>query len=119
MNERIKLLRAALGLSQEDFGRPLGVKRSSICLIESGDRNVSNQILVAICREYNVNETWLRTGSGAMFNELTRAELAARIVGNALNTENEFILNTFIALGQLTPAEWQVIKKFVDSIKTQ
>ena len=117
MNERIKELRLKLGLSQEAFGAACGVTRSNICVIESGRRNVTRQMVVAICREFNVSEEWLLTGSGEMFNELTRAELAARIVGGALDTDNEFILNTFIALGQLTPAEWKVIEKLVDNIK--
>lgn len=46
-----------------------------------------------------------------------RAEKAAQIVGAALGSGDEFILNTFIALGQLSPAEWELIKKFVDKIK--
>ena len=117
MNNKIKELRVALGLSQADFGAALGVTRSSICSLEVGRRELTRQMVVAICREYNVNETWLLTGNGEMFNELTRAELAARIVGGALNTDNEFILNTFIALGQLSPAEWHVIEKLIDNIK--
>lgn len=117
MKDRIKELRVALGLSMESFGAPLGVTRSAISRLESGAVNCTKQMLAAICREYNVNETWLLTGDGEMFNELTRAELAARIVGGALDTDNEFILNTFIALGQLTPAEWKVIEKLIDNIK--
>ena len=117
MNERLKELRKAMSLSQEAFGAALGVTKTAICALESGRRNVTKQMVVAICREFNVNETWLLTGDGEMFNELTRAELAARIVGGALNTDNEFILNTFIALGQLSPAEWHVIEKLIDNIK--
>lgn len=117
MNERLKELRKALALSQENFGAALGVTKTAICALESGRRNITRQMVVAICREFNVSEEWLLTGSGEMFNELTRAELAARIVGGALDTDNEFILNTFIALGQLTPAEWKVIEKLVDNIK--
>ena len=117
MKNRIKELRLALGLSQDAFGAALGVTRSAICSIEVGRRELTNQLALAICREYNVNMEWLKTGSGEMFNELTRAELAARIVGGALDTDNEFILNTFIALGQLTPAEWKVIEKLIDNIR--
>lgn len=118
MGERVKELRKVLGLSQEAFANKIGLKGSSLSLIESNQRNVTNQNIISICREFGVNEDWLRTGSGSMFEEMSRAELAANIVGKALNTNDEFILNTFIALGQLSPAEWELIKKFVDKIKS-
>lgn len=117
MNERIKELRKTLGLSQEAFAERLGLKGSAVSLVECGRRNVTTQNINAICREFGVNEEWLRTGSGDMFEEMSRAEKAAQIVGAALGSGDEFILNTFIALGQLSPAEWELIKKFVDKIK--
>lgn len=117
MNERIKELRKSLGLSQEAFAERLGLKGSAVSHLESGRRNITNQNIVAICREFGVNEEWLRTGSGDMFEEMSRAEKAAQIVGAALGSGDEFILNTFIALGQLSPNEWEIIKKFVDKIK--
>lgn len=117
MNERIKELRKTLGLSQEAFAERLGLKGSAVSHLESGRRNVTTQNINAICREFGVNEEWLRTGSGDMFEEMSRAEKAAQIVGAALGSGDEFILNTFIALGQLSPNEWEIIKKFVDKIK--
>ena len=117
MNERIKELRKSLGLSQEAFAERLGLKGSAVSHLESGRRNITNQNIVAICREFGVNEEWLRTGSGDMFEEMSRAEKAAQIVGAALGSGDEFILNTFIALGQLSSNEWELIKKFVDKIK--
>nr|DAE66244.1 MAG TPA: hypothetical protein [Caudoviricetes sp.] len=118
MNERVKEIRKALGLSMETFGGRIGVTRSAISRIESGVVNVTNQNVTAICREFGVNEEWLRTGKGSMFEEMSRAEKAAQIVGAALGSGDEFILNTFIALGQLSPNEWELIKKFVDKIKS-
>lgn len=117
LQERLKELRKTLALSQEKFGAALGVTKTAICALESGRRNVTRQMVVAICREFNVNENWLLTGNGEMFNELSRAELAARIVGNALRSDNDFVLNTFIALGQLSPDDWQIIEKIIDKIK--
>lgn len=75
MNERIKLLRKTLGLSGEKFGEKLGIKRSAVSDIERGRNNVSNQNIKSICREYNVNEDWLRTGNGEMFNTLDTISL--------------------------------------------
>lgn len=117
MNERIMELRKSLGLSQEAFAKRIGIKGSAMSLIEGGRRNITTQVVTAICREFGVSEDWLRNGTGDMFLEMSRAEKAAKIVGSALDTDDDFILNTFITLGQLTPAEWEVIKKFVDKIK--
>jgi len=69
MNERIKKLRKELSLTQQAFADKIGLKQNTIALIESGKRNTSDQSIFAICREFNVNESWLRTGEGQMFVE--------------------------------------------------
>lgn len=118
MKERLKELRKTLGLSQDAMASRIGVTRGAVCRLETGSNGFTNQTVMAICREFNVSEEWLRTGAGSMFVEMSRAELAAKIVGSALNTDDDFVLNTFIALGQLAPAEWEVIKKFVEKIRS-
>jgi transcriptional regulator with XRE-family HTH domain len=120
MNERVKELRTALGLSAEKFGGKIGVTRSAISKMELGVCNISEQSIISICREFNVNEEWLRNGTGEMFNTLSRDEELAYIVGQALPQADDFVKNTFIALGRLsqefTAEEWQVVKKFVDAL---
>jgi len=76
MNERIKKVRKALDLTQQEFADRIGMKRNSIALIENG-RNTSDQTVFAICREFNVNEEWLRTGSGEMFKAAPSSALDA------------------------------------------
>ncbi len=120
MNERVKELRSALGLSAEKFGGKIGVTRSAISKMELGVCNISEQSIISICREFNVNEEWLRNGTGEMFNDLSQDEELAYIVGQALPQADDFVKNTFIALGRLsqefTAEEWQVVKKFVDAL---
>jgi transcriptional regulator with XRE-family HTH domain len=70
MNERIKLLRNAMGLSQEEFGKLIGISKSGISSIESGQRNVTDKHVKLLIMECNLNEDWLRTGEGSMFTEL-------------------------------------------------
>lgn len=118
MKDRVKNLRKSLKLSQEAFGARIGITKASVSQIEKGANSASASTIKCIANEFGVSEEWLRTGAGSMYPDMSRAELAAKIVGNALNTDDDFILNTFIALGQLTPAEWEVIKKFVDKIKS-
>ncbi|MGF0096415.1 helix-turn-helix domain-containing protein [Peptoniphilus sp. SGI.035] len=67
MNERVKELRQALGLSGEKFGEKIGLSRFAISNIENGKNSVTDQTIKLICLTYNVNEDWLRTGEGEMF----------------------------------------------------
>ena len=63
-NERLKLLRKTLKLSQDAFAERIGMKGSSISLLESGGRNITEQVIKSICREFNVDYIWLTTGDG-------------------------------------------------------
>ncbi len=68
IGERVKQARLSLDLTQAKFGAGIGLKQNSIALIERGDRNLSNQAIISICREYGINENWLRTGKGKMMS---------------------------------------------------
>lgn len=67
MKERMKKLRKTLGLTQQEFADRLGIGRGNIATYETRDGNPGNSVIALICREFNVNETWLRTGEGEMF----------------------------------------------------
>lgn len=67
MNERLKELREALGLSQDEFGKRIGSARNTIANYELGRRSPSNTVTKAICREFRVNYFWLTDGEGEMF----------------------------------------------------
>ena len=70
MNERIRELRIMLGLSQEDFGARIGLKsKASVSKIEKGVNGTTDQTIKSICREFGVDEDWLRTGIGDPFPE--------------------------------------------------
>ena len=77
MNNRIKKVRKMLDLTQQAFAEKIGLKQNSIALIESGKRNTSDQVILSICREFNVNEEWLRNGTGEMFRAEPTDELDA------------------------------------------
>jgi HTH-type transcriptional regulator / antitoxin PezA len=64
MNERIKALRKFLNMTQEEFSKQIGLSRNFIAQVEIGTKVPSDRTITDICREYNVNEDWLRTGNG-------------------------------------------------------
>jgi len=68
MNERIKKLRKVLDLTQQEFGDRIGIKRNTLANYEIGRNEPIDAVIALICREFNVNEKWLRNGTGEMFN---------------------------------------------------
>lgn len=112
MNERIKLLRKTLGLNQTDFGERIGVKQGSVAGYESGARVPLDAVVTSICREFNVNETWLRTGEGEMLNPVSRDEQIVDFMGDILKNESDSFRRRFIAaLSKLDESEWEVLEK--------
>ena len=64
ISERLKLVRTGLFLTQTQFGEKLGVTVTAISKLENNERNFTEQMILAVCREYSVCEEWLRTGKG-------------------------------------------------------
>lgn len=113
VNERIKEIRKYLGLSMEKFGVRLGVTKMTISRIEGGVNNVTDQMFLSICREFNVNPEWLKNGTGEMFNQLSNDERLAKIVGNVLQSDDQFIKNVYIALGEAPDEFKKMLKEFL------
>lgn len=115
--ERVKKVRKSKEMTMEKFGERLGVTRTAISNIEKGYRGLTEQMLKAICREFNVNETWLRTGDGDMPQKLSEEEEIADLVSNVLENgkNNEFygiILEIIRTYNELSPGSQEVIKNF-------
>ena len=67
MKARLKAVRKAVGLTQQEFADRLGIKRGAVANYEIGRNDPIDAVISLICREFGVNETWLRTGEGEMF----------------------------------------------------
>ena len=75
ISERIRFLRKEhLHITQESLGEPLGLTRANIANIEAGRIAVTERVILSICKEFNVNENWLRTGDGEMFEQLSEQQ---------------------------------------------
>lgn len=73
--ERVREIRKALGLTLEKFGEKLGVGKTAISKLEKNERNLTDQMVKAICREYNVSYDYLTYGDGDMFDSLPQTIL--------------------------------------------
>lgn len=77
ISEQLKQLRKELKLTQQEFADKLGIKRNTVATYETGKSNPSDSAVALICKEFNVNEEWLRTGYGEMFRAAPTDELDA------------------------------------------
>lgn len=115
MNQRIKEVRRSLGLSQEEFGRRLGITKSAVSRIESSLNGASGQTVKSICREFSIDYAWLTTGQGEMFAE--NDDQITKLIDTVLAGENEFARAIFRGFAQFSAEDWQqlhgLIKKFL------
>ncbi len=115
--QRVRELRKELGLTLEKFGKHLGVGKTAISKIENGENNLTDQMILAICREYNVDEKWLRTGEGEMFEKLNRQQELAQLTATLFKKEEDsFKSRLIMALAQLNEEEWELLEKISDKI---
>lgn len=112
MNERLKRLRKTLDLTQLKFAERLGVKRNTVGQWECGINALTDQVIVSICKEFNVNEEWLRNGTGDMFLPVNRNAEIAKFTKMLLNEESDSFKNRFVSvLANLTVEEWEFLER--------
>lgn len=116
MNERIKTIREDRKLSQSEFADMLDLKRNSISLIELGKRNPSDRTINDICREFSVNEHWLRTGEGEPYikgsaDEL--AELVGRLYKDKGSMRYKMSLELCRSMEKMTDEQLMAFAEFV------
>ena len=125
MNERLRLLRKSLDITQQEFADRIGIKRNSYANYETGRNTPIDAIILSICREFGVNETWLRTGEGEMFEEITEQEKLMKYAGLLLKDKDSAVANAIQALivtyEQLDDTSKSVLEKialqYVENLK--
>ena len=118
MNERLKKLRKELDMTQQEFADSIGIKRSTMATYAAGRNIPIDAVVSLICREFNVNEKWLRTGEGEMFIELSRSDEIAQFVGQLMTEEDDSFKKRLVSgLAALDDNGWKVLENFLDSIQ--
>lgn len=120
MNDRIKKVRTALGLSQQEFADRIGIKRGAVANYEVGRNEPIDAVISLICREFNVSERWLRTGEGDMFVQISRDKEIMRFVGDVMQGEDDNFRRRFLlALARLPEERWADIEDFARQITAE
>lgn len=115
--ERIKEIRKYLDLTMEKFGERLGVGKTAISKLENNERNLTDQMAVSICREFDVNETWLRTGEGEMFIQRTRNQQITDFLGDLIKEEDGTFKKRLIeAMSKLDKKDWEDLERLVNKL---
>lgn len=121
MNERLKELRKSLRLSQSEFGTKLGVGNTAISKIENGERGLTDTLIKLICTEFEVSESWLRTGEGEMFPNLEESDKLANLIGRMMKENSisgdkamvEILINLFKIKEIASDDQWSLVKKTI------
>lgn len=118
MNTRIKELRNALNLTQTEFGERIGFSRPMVANLEGAGRaEIKEHTIHLICKEYKVNENWLRTGEGEMFVPMSAEEELIEFTRDLLIGEKESFKNRLItALAKLSDEQWDMLEGLIDEI---
>lgn len=113
MNDRIKELRLSLGLTLDAFGERIGIGKSSVSKIEKGINGTTDQTIKSICREFNVNEAWLRTGQGTMFRQDSQSILDRMSDEYSLTQRERAVISAFL---ELSTDDRAAVMRYVDGL---
>lgn len=118
MNERLKRLRKELGLTQREFADRIGIKQNTLATYEIGRNEPIDAVISLICLVFDVNETWLRTGEGEIFRELSSDEKLSAFFGDVMHDEKEtFKKRLFTRFSELNESEWAILEKIFEGEK--
>ncbi len=104
-------------MTQEKFGNELGVTKTAISKMELGIYSVTDTMIRLICSTFNVNETWLRTGEGEMFCEISEDDQLMRIMAMATKVENQKLKDALLLLPKLSDDQLVFLAEFIKKIK--
>lgn len=116
MKDRIKQIRKHFNMSQAEFGQRVGVKGNTIGNYEIGLRAPSDAVIFSICREFNISETWLRTGEGEMVEHTDEDTELAKILGQIAGSNDTLIKAIIKSYWLLDEKDKAAVRKLVDRL---
>ena len=120
MKNRIIEIRKAKGYSQQQFADRLNIKRGTIANYECGRNVPIDAVIKLICKEFNVNEEWLRTGEGEMFIPMDRESEIAKLTVSLLTEQSDSFKSRLItALARLSEDQWELLAQIAEEITSK
>ena len=119
INSRIAAVIHASGLTKTAFAEKLMVSQQHVSRLAK-DGTPSDRTIADICREFNVNEHWLRTGEGEIFSTLSREEEITRFAMEIIrDPASEFQRQLIATMARLEPAQWKLMEQMLDELIRQ
>lgn len=116
--ERVKKIRKEKKLTLEKFGERVGVTKQTISRIENGINSLTDQMTISICREFDINEEWLRNGSGDMDAEITKEDYIVNFVSKILKTQDDSFKKRYISmLSRLDEKGWEALERVATAMQ--
>jgi len=119
MKHRIKEIRKHYNLTQNELGQIIGISNTAVSKIEKGENNLSEQNILFICKELDINEHWLRTGHGSMLRNITESEKIMKYTAMLLkDTESKVakaIKHFIVTYEQLDDTSKTVLDNVIDN----
>lgn len=120
MKDRFKELRKELNVTQQEFADKLKISRNFVAQIEMGSKVPSDRTIDDVCREFDVNEEWLRTGNGDMFVPgIKDKQISAMLADVMKSGEDSFRHRLVSALARLDDEGWDNLEKLIDMISNK
>lgn len=116
MKDRIKKIRKELDLTQQGFAEKIGTTANVLTNYETGRRNPSASVINNICKTFDVNETWLRTGEGEMLVPRTRNQVITDFLGDLIIEDATFKKRLIEALAELDERDWESLEKLANKL---
>lgn len=119
IGSRVKAIRKDQGLTMKQFGARIGISDAAVSQIESGKNGISEQSIIAICKEFNVSEVYLRTGAEEMYTSTKRERELVDFANLVLKDKSDsFRLAIVKALLEFDPngPEWEIVKRIYDKV---
>lgn len=118
MKERLKQLRKdELKISQKKLAKKINITQATYGRYETGELNLTDRAIADICREFNVEEEWLRTGKPPIFKEMSEIEKMKKTIDEVMESKSEFQRNALYVLATMSEEEWDLIEKMYYKIK--
>ncbi len=116
VNDRIKILRESLELSQSEFADVIDMQRNSISLIENKKRNPSEKLLRVIANRFNANLDWLKDGEGNMFSFDKSDSYISYVIGRMFASDDEVLKRTFLKICKLNDKYLNMLDIMLDNL---
>lgn len=115
INDRIKKVVDDSRLTKTEFAKKINISQPTVSMFCSGKANPSDRTIADICREFRVNETWLRTGEGKMRIDSSQRDQLEHFFADVLTTAPDKRSAFVASLDSLPPEFWDMVADWAEA----